>query len=697
MMWIRGLKFKLAKGRFGRDEDGQSLIIVVFAIVALVAIIGLGVDLGLAFVERVRLARAMDAAALAGAQELPAEKTAHLRALEYLKENGYDVDSACVTTIGANVAECPDPNAATEIIIDTYAFRDELNTENTANRINVKGRQRVRLAFIRVLPGFDTVTVGAEATAENIEDLDIVIAYDRSGSMQEDTRCYGCWESDPDEGYPIGTTYPLTYTVDLATGQLLHCKPSEPLDFNGYKYLSIEAEHYSRYLTEADYHRAFTEFPKTWWAMQRQPNVNASGTDDRGAFMKVGPHGADAVHYSSVVQPPDFWTTPRLDYDIVVPTSGNWYVWMRAQGGFSGGGDALLRRQVFVGINGTPLSTGVTPNHGPYGPDGGSAWPDRWRWSRALQVNLNANTPYTLNFWASGPGFNLDKIILTNNPDAGLANRAPLNWTHKTVAFGGPTETHGRNDWACMVGVDPRFQPVDPVTGELDDLYDDAQPIRAAKEAAKNFVLRLDPELDQIGYVWYSDEAAIKEELFCLKRYGGCDDFQNVADVIETTFAKGSTNIADALWDGMRVLTTGAEPNFDPGGRGFPPKEPGRMHYGRPRAAHIVVLMTDGQANRNPSLPSGYGNCYSDNLWPDQPDELPRQRRARECVVWFALQARDQGIVVYTIGLGANADNELLAYVADLTGGAYYFAPSGEDLDAIFEALYEQIFLRLID
>ena len=64
---------------------------------------------------------------------------------------------------------------------------------------------------------------------------------------------------------------------------------------------------------------------------------------------------------------------------------------------------------------------------------------------------------------------------------------------------------------------------------------------------------------------------------------------------------------------------------------------------------------------------------------------------------WFGQQARNQGVVVYTIGLGAQADNELLRHVAELTGGWYYLAPSADDLDEIFDSLYERIFLRMVN
>lgn len=726
MRWMLNMISRLRLRRLGRDETGQSLIIMALAIVALVGIIGLGVDLGMAYAERVQLSRAMDAAALAAAQELPLEEASHERALEYLTANNYDPDTACVETLGSNVSggpgSCDDTDEKTLIIIDTLSYRSDAQpNENTANQVNVRARQDVPLSFLRVL-GFQSVPVSASATAENIDDLDIVIVYDRSGSMQQDTRCYGCWEKVPGLEYPDGNTFPLPYTEQ--------CDPSDPLDYSGDPYLSIEAEHYSRYAYEADYHYTNTEHPKTWWALQRDRNENASGTDSRGAFMMVGSHGQYAMYYETlgdIVHPPGYWTTPRLDYDFTVPENGTYYVWIRAQGGnrdssmfWANGRES--RRKVHLGLNGAPMATGRTCYWGPYAdgasnsvrknadqPDGNcNTNYEGWSWSRVLALpGLVANDPYTLNVWAGGQGFRLDKIVITKD-DRGTLDTGgrPLDWNTSGISDSGPAETHGRTNWACMgpghPTPDPRYVPVDPATGERDDLYDDYQPIRAAKEAAKTFVRRLNPELDQIGYVWYSNTSEIKEELYCLKQGLGCTNFENVVSTIESTNASGGTNIGDAMWDGIRVLTTGQEPNPDPAGKGVPPKPTDwtyhRQHYGRSNAAHIMVLMTDGQANAVPNeIPSSYGNCYSDDLWPDVPGESTNQRRARECVIWFALKARDQGIVVYTIGLGAQADNELLAHAADLTGGWYYFAPSAADLDEIFDSLYERIFLRLTD
>ncbi len=40
---------------------------------------------------------------------------------------------------------------------------------------------------------------------------------------------------------------------------------------------------------------------------------------------------------------------------------------------------------------------------------------------------------------------------------------------------------------------------------------------------------------------------------------------------------------------------------------------------------------------------------------------------------------------------------ELLEYVAEITGGWFYLAPSTAELDTIFDSLYERIFLRLVN
>ncbi|RLC90188.1 MAG: hypothetical protein DRI37_02090, partial [Chloroflexi bacterium] len=124
-----------------RGEKGQSLILVAFAILTLLAFVGLAVDLGLAYVERIRVRRAADAAALAAAAELPLEDAAHIRALEYLEDNDYGCDlqvSAAAATfscndtstvrleINGNYISGPAEDDATRTVrLNTVDFRDD--------------------------------------------------------------------------------------------------------------------------------------------------------------------------------------------------------------------------------------------------------------------------------------------------------------------------------------------------------------------------------------------------------------------------------------------------------------------------------------------------------------------------------------------------------------------------------------------
>jgi len=73
------------------NQKGQSIIILAFAFLGLIAMLGLALDLGLVYIERTRIKRAVDAATLAAVVELPNEENAYLRAIAYLDENGYQL------------------------------------------------------------------------------------------------------------------------------------------------------------------------------------------------------------------------------------------------------------------------------------------------------------------------------------------------------------------------------------------------------------------------------------------------------------------------------------------------------------------------------------------------------------------------------------------------------------------------------
>jgi hypothetical protein len=188
----------------------------------------------------------------------------------------------------------------------------------------------------------------------------------------------------------------------------------------------------------------------------------------------------------------------------------------------------------------------------------------------------------------------------------------------------------------------------------------------------------LDYDFDQAGLVRYDTYAETPIELVCLKRYGeGCAE----DDIAETRLvqvlwnrdkvrAGNSTNIADGLEEAIETH----ENNDD--------------HYGRAGAAQIIILMTDGQPNQYGGVSPS--NCYSEDLW-------PKGGRGQDCAMYFAREALNQGIIVHSITLGEGADRELMAGIAEMTGGVHLHAESPDRLDAIFDDLFERIFLRLID
>ena len=735
-----------------RREKGQSLIIVAFAIITLIGFIGLAVDLGLAYIERIRTRRAADAAALAAATELPLEQAAAIRALEYLEENDY----GCGLTVGARGSNyyCTitdtvrveiNAGAADQIImggaaedveriirINTSDYRDmeQSDPSNSADRIRVEVEAKVGVFFMRVMD-FANVEVLGRAIAENINHLDVVLIFDKSGSMEFDTLCYGCWVPEAGEEYPEGGLYPLPWDgSDEAVGLPDHCEGNAPLSYDGNTYMVIEAEEYSQ--NAPTYIRDLYNIGDTFWVLQRNgtqapdymknnnDNTNgAFGRDSFGAYIAHRPAGNTGLscywdtlnngNQECTIGGTEDWGGPRpapqADYEFEVPHTNTWYVWIRAQGNY-----------LFWGLDDTPLGErdGYENGSGYHAAD-----EENWVWRRAGSEYLTGGSTHTLNIWAGHTDAAVDRIIITDD------NRDPHDFfdydyygRQSSIKYGyygvvnnvlaGNYFDNNRTGAACDP-CDARFgasrdgapspphdptRPycagaINPQDRYLDDLYDDEQPIRGSVQAAKNFVRRLDPRYDQIGYVTYSSNASIESELQCSRRtdlsldecvqgYNNAigvssDEIEStVIAALDDTNAGGSTNIAAGIRDGIEVLSNKSG------------------HYGRPGAAPIMILMTDGEANVTPN-----STCHAEDYWPNDGED------AKDCVVYYASKsadsARNNGIVIYTITLGAGADIELMEYVAKETGGLHRHAPRPEQLDAIFDELYERIFLRLVE
>jgi hypothetical protein len=88
------------------DESGQMLIFAVVLFTVLLVIGALAIDAGLAFSEKDGLQNATDAAALAGARNMPDTAAAKTAACDYMSRNGYS-NSCILVTGGTSAAACP--------------------------------------------------------------------------------------------------------------------------------------------------------------------------------------------------------------------------------------------------------------------------------------------------------------------------------------------------------------------------------------------------------------------------------------------------------------------------------------------------------------------------------------------------------------------------------------------------------------
>ena len=153
-------------------EDGQTLIMFVLFMFVLILFVGLGIDLGFAYITRARLSKAVDAACLAGIRNVnQTQATAQTIA-----------DSTFRANYGTSARDVP-PVLAPVINFGT------LNNNIT---IDVSATRTISTFFLRIFPALDssgpswrTLTVGSHAQATR-PNLIMSLVLDRSGSMVDD-------------------------------------------------------------------------------------------------------------------------------------------------------------------------------------------------------------------------------------------------------------------------------------------------------------------------------------------------------------------------------------------------------------------------------------------------------------------------------------------------------------------------------
>jgi len=151
------------------NERGQTLLMFVLFMVVLFAFIGLGVDLGFAYVTRSRLSKSVDAACLEGMNNLSSGQ-------------------AQAALVASNTFFANYGTSGRDVAPPTVTVN--FGTVNGNTVINVGATVSINTFFIRVLPAiggaaWKTLTVGESAQATRA-DLIMSLVLDRSGSMGTD-------------------------------------------------------------------------------------------------------------------------------------------------------------------------------------------------------------------------------------------------------------------------------------------------------------------------------------------------------------------------------------------------------------------------------------------------------------------------------------------------------------------------------
>jgi uncharacterized repeat protein (TIGR01451 family) len=160
----------------------------------------------------------------------------------------------------------------------------------------------------------------------------------------------------------------------------------------------------------------------------------------------------------------------------------------------------------------------------------------------------------------------------------------------------------------------------------------------SAKQAGLTFLDNIDFTQHQVGVVSYNDSVFLEQPL--------STDKQSIINSIEGLTSGGFTNIGDGLAIAHQELESVRH---------------------NPEAAKILVIFTDGRANRPEDKdPQAYAQSISDQI---------KQEQTR----------------IISVAFGRHADTSLMQVIASPGIGNYYFAPSGNDMVQAYAMISESI------
>jgi Mg-chelatase subunit ChlD len=180
---------------------------------------------------------------------------------------------------------------------------------------------------------------------------------------------------------------------------------------------------------------------------------------------------------------------------------------------------------------------------------------------------------------------------------------------------------------------------------------DPPEPLTMVKNAASTFVDGLLEE-DKVGVISFANSSSNPVDAVISNEY------KNIKNSITSIKIENNstqyTNIFDAIHSGFTLLSSSLYKDF----------------------SRVIILLTDGVATY-PQDPNGKGEkddiVYAERLAIDE-----------------AVKVKNEGVSIYTIGLGDGVNQEFLKNVAS-SQNHYYFAPSARDLKDIYKNISSDI------
>lgn len=653
---------------------------------------------------------------------------------------------------------------------------------------------------------FGTATGSLTVAVADELPLDIMSVFDVSGSTNYETNCFGCWYEVPGRDvieYPYpgnGDFNPLNYNVgggpyDIfwdgnipgAAGHAVCGDPPAPLEQGGYKYSVHEAEFYSR-----DEPLHGWEFDQRtpgqgYWALQRvnwgsndayirahpfptysQPNIsnypqlqgaayNAECFDGANLSGECWKARADALGETAPSTP------PHVEYDFTVDWANDadseTHIWIRAIGGsdysweWFGQSPQQLndwRESIYYQVDNMSFGGGEFDNLEDQGSSRIIVSNNDWRWVKIADGLSLANGQHTLKLYQGSSGFNLDKIVVTNNPEGNLNTAVNNSGTviggvAPTVAAvlslnggEGPEATPGSASREACNACNPMFGqtvtsaqcscrtgPGDTSVGSYpggglglgctlvvtptnqlnDDLFRDVEPLRSTQEAVKHLAQQIDPGGDQLGLVTFNASIVNRVKLQCL-RYADAHETEGMAKCfdpttnpislthvirfVEDSNPAGGTDTSEGMREGLEEL--GIEvPGYNVGVTSeCSTNDNDKKACDRGGAAQrVLILTTDGVPNNTVPCPSDYhwnGNYGQGNS-------------SFDCALFYAQQAAENNVAVYIVGIGPGVYPDLLAAMATGTDpgagdeyfeqscGAYFAVSNLNNLNNVFDQI----------